>query len=163
MLRAYNGTGAMSDGDRLRTWSAEAHSKEEEANVMNKLLWVLQVALALAFLAHGLLLLFPPADVAAQMNATLPRWFTFFLGVAEVAAAFGLTLPGWTGVQPWLVPSAAFGIMIVMVSATAYHLQRGEISSAAVTMVLLVMSTAVAFLRWRVLPIQSRATQAVAA
>ena len=127
---------------------------------MNKLLWALQVTVALAFLAHGLLLLFPPAEVAVQMNATLPRWFTLFLGVAEVAAAFGLTLPGWTGVQPWLVPCAAFGVMIVMVSATAYHLQRGEFSSAAVTMVLLAMSTAIAFLRWRVLPIRSRATSA---
>ena len=123
---------------------------------MNKFLWVLQVTVALAFLAHGLLLLFPPAEVAAQMNATLPRWFTLFLGVAEVAAAFGLTVPGWTGILPWLVPCAALGVTIVMVSATVYHLRRGEISSAVVTAVLLAMSTAIAFLRWRVLPVRSR-------
>jgi hypothetical protein len=34
--------------------------------------------------------------------------------------------------------------MIVMISATIFHLMRGEISSAATTVVLLAMATAVA-------------------
>jgi DoxX-like family len=123
---------------------------------MNKLLWTLQVVLALAFLAHGLLLLFPPAAVVDQMNATLPRWFQLFLGVAEVLAAVGLTLPGLTGIQPWLVPTAAGGLMIVMISATAFHLMRGEMSSAATTVLLLAMATFVAYMRWRRAPIRSR-------
>ena len=50
---------------------------------MNKVLWTLQVLLAFAFLAHGLLFLAPPPDIAAQMDATLPRWFQLFLGVAR--------------------------------------------------------------------------------
>ena len=54
---------------------------------MNRLLWVLQVLLALAFLAHGLMLLFPPASIAEQMNASMSREFQMFLGVAEVLAA----------------------------------------------------------------------------
>ena len=71
---------------------------------MNILLWVLQVLLALAFFAHGLLFLFPPAAIVDQMNASLPRWFQLFLGVAEILAAVGLTLPGFARIQPWLVP-----------------------------------------------------------
>ncbi len=117
---------------------------------MNILLWVLQVLLALAFFGHGWLMLSPPAEIAAQMNASLPRWFQVFLGVAEVLAAVGLTLPGLTRIQPWLVPSAAAGIMIVMISATVYHLTRGEVSSAATTVVLLAMATFVAYMRWRI-------------
>jgi uncharacterized membrane protein YphA (DoxX/SURF4 family) len=123
---------------------------------MNILLWVLQALLAAAFLAHGLLLLMPPADIAAQMTAELPRSFWVFLGVAEVAAAVGITLPGATRILPWLVPSAAAGIMFVMVSATIWHVMRGEISSAVVTLVLLVMATFVAHMRWRVHPIPAR-------
>lgn len=123
---------------------------------MNIVLWVLQVLLAIAFLAHGLLLLMPPADLVAQMNASLPRWFQVFLGVAEVAAAAGLTLPGLTRVLPWLVTWAAGGIMIVMVSATVYHIARDEMSSAAITLVLLAMATFVAYMRHRVVPIQPR-------
>jgi hypothetical protein len=123
---------------------------------MNILLWVLQALLALVFFAHGCLLLFPPAAIADQMNAALPRWFQLFLGVAEVLAAVGLTLPGFTRIQPWLVPCAAAGIMIVMISATIFHLTRGEVSSAVVTVVLLAMATFVAYMRWRVAPIPPR-------
>ena len=123
---------------------------------MNVALWVLQVLLAAAFFAHGWLFLSPPPEVAQQMNATLPRWFQLFLGVAEVLAAVGLTLPGLTRILPWLVTWAAGGIMIVMVSATAFHLARGEMSSAAITSLLFVMATLVAYMRHRVLPIGVR-------
>jgi hypothetical protein len=123
---------------------------------MNIVLWVLQVLLALAFFAHGVMFLFPPAAIAEQMNASLPRWFQLFLGVAEILAAVGLTLPGISRIQTWLVPSAAVGIMVVMISATVFHLMRGEISSAVITMVLLMMATFVAYMRWRALPIPAR-------
>jgi hypothetical protein len=123
---------------------------------MNIALWVLQVLLALAFLGHGGLLLFPPAAIVDQMNASLPRWFQLFLGVAEILAGLGLTLPALTRIQPWLVSCAAAGIMIVMVSATVFHLMRGELSSAVTTVVLLAMATFVAYGRWRVIPIPPR-------
>jgi hypothetical protein len=123
---------------------------------MNIVLWVLQVLLALAFFAHGLMFLFPPPDIAALMNASLPRWFQLFLGVAEVLAAVGLTLPGLTRILPWLVIWAAVGIMIVTVSATVYHLARGELSSSAITLLLFAMATFLAYMRYRVLPIQQR-------
>jgi uncharacterized membrane protein YphA (DoxX/SURF4 family) len=115
----------------------------------NRLLWTLQILLALVFLAHGAMMLFPPAAVAQQMNASLPRWFSLFIGVAEILAAVGLTLPAITGIQPWLVPWAAGGLMIVMVSATSYHLSRGEFGAAATTVVLLAMATTVAIARRR--------------
>ena len=67
-----------------------------------------------------------------------------------------MTLPGLTRIQPWLVTWAAVGIMVVMVSATAFHLMRGEISSAAITLLLLAMSTFVAYMRHRVMPIGVR-------
>jgi hypothetical protein len=125
---------------------------------VNILLWVLQVLLALVFLAHGGLLLMPPPDIAAQMNAALPRAFWLFLGVAEVLAAVGLTLPGMTRVQPWLVSWAAAGVMIVMVAATIWHLVRNEMGSAVFTFVLLIMATYVWYMRSRALPIAPRRT-----
>jgi uncharacterized membrane protein YphA (DoxX/SURF4 family) len=123
---------------------------------MKILLWVFQVLLALAFFAHGLMLVVPPQAIAAQLNASLPRWFQLFLGVAEVLGAIGLILPAMTRIQPRLVPLAAAGIMVVMVSATIFHLTRGEISSAITTIVLLAMATFVAYMRWRVIPIEPR-------
>jgi putative oxidoreductase len=125
---------------------------------MNILLWILQLVLAAAFLAHGWLLLSPPPDIAVQMNATLPRWFQVFLGVAEVLAAVGLILPAATRVLPWLVTWAAGGIIIVMIAATGWHAVRGEMSSAAITLVLLAMASVVAYMRHRVRPIAARRT-----
>jgi hypothetical protein len=123
---------------------------------MNIMLWVVQVLLAIAFFAHGWLFLWPPPEIAAQMNASLPRWFQLFLGVAEVLAAVGLTLPGLTRILPWLVVWAAAGVMIVTVSATGFHLVRGEMSSAAITLLLFGLATFVAYMRLRVLPIGVR-------
>ena len=123
---------------------------------MNIVLWVLQLLVAAAFFAHGLLFLVPPPDIAVQMNASMPRWFQLFLGVAEVLAAIGLILPGLTRILPWLVTWAAVGIMLVMVSATIFHVARSEWSSALVTFVLLAMATYLAYMRSRVMPIRAR-------
>ena len=123
---------------------------------MNIALWILQVLLAVAFFAHGWLLLMPPPEIAAQMNASLPRWFSVFLGWAEILAAVGLTLPGLTRIHPWLVPSAAAGVMVVMIAATVWHLARAEYSSALSTLVLLAMATFTAYGRSRVAPIRPR-------
>lgn len=123
---------------------------------MNVFVWVLQVLLAVAFFAHGWLFLFPPPEIAALMNASLPRWFQLFLGWAEIAAAIGLILPAVTRVMPWLVVWAAVGIMIVMISATIYHFVRAEISSGFITLLLLAMATFVAYMRSRVIPFRAR-------
>jgi len=64
-------------------------------------------------------------------------------------------MPPPTGAYRLSVPAAG-GIIIVMVSATAWHLVRGEMSSAAITLVLLAMATFVAYMRHRVLPIGVR-------
>jgi uncharacterized membrane protein YphA (DoxX/SURF4 family) len=113
----------------------------------HRLVWALQIFLALVFLAHGLMMVFPPAEIAQQMNATMPRWFQLFVGIAEILAAVGITLPALTGIQPWLVSWAAGGLMIVMVSAAIFHLTRREFGAAATTIVLLAMATTVALAR----------------
>jgi uncharacterized membrane protein YphA (DoxX/SURF4 family) len=123
---------------------------------MNLVLWILQALLAAAFFAHGWMMLAPPPEIAAQMNAMLPRWFSLFIGVSEVLAAIGLTLPGLTRIHPWLVTWAAVGIMIVMVSATVLHVARNEIPQALITLLLLAMASFVAYARHRLLPIRAR-------
>lgn len=123
---------------------------------MNITLWVLQALLALAFLAHGLLLLFPPASMIEAMNASMSTGFRLFLGAAEVLAAIGLTLPGITRIQTWWTSLAAAGIMVVMIAATYVHITRNETSSAVTTVILLIMATVVAYMRWKVMPIAAR-------
>jgi uncharacterized membrane protein YphA (DoxX/SURF4 family) len=124
--------------------------------IIEIVIWVVQVLLAVAFLAHGLMFLNPPAELVAVMDASLPRWFRYFLGVMEVAAAAGLTLPGLTRIMPFLVGWAAVGVMIVTSSATVLHATRQEFGSAFTTLVLLLLATFVAYMRLRVRPIRPR-------
>lgn len=126
---------------------------------MNVALWVLQVLLAVAFLAHARLYLFPPAEMVAAMDAVIPATLRKFIGVAEALAAIGLTLPGITRIKPWLVPLAAAGLMVVMLGAVSFHTSRGEVAPAIITGILFVLCTFVAYMRWRVLPIRSRTAQ----
>ena len=123
---------------------------------MNILLWVLQTLLAVAFLAHGWFFLFPPEAMVAIMNASISPAFRLFIGAAEVLAAIGLTLPGLTRIRPWLVPSSAAGLVIVMIGAVILHASRGEVSSTITTAILLALVTFVAYMRWRVQPIRPR-------
>jgi putative oxidoreductase len=123
---------------------------------MNITLWVLQVLLALAFLAHGSIFLSPPANMVEQINAAIAPPFRIFIGVAEVLAAIGLILPAVTRVAPWLVSAAAAGLSVVMVSATIFHIARGEFTSAVTTAVLLAITVFVAYMRWSVKPILPR-------
>ena len=123
---------------------------------MSVLLWVLQVLLALVFLAHGWMFLAPSPEILAMMNASLPRWFTLFLGVAEIAAFVGLILPAITRIKPFLVTWAAAGIMIVVGSATILHAVRAEYSSAVTTLVLFALATFLAYGRHTLRPIRAR-------
>lgn len=120
---------------------------------MNIVLWVAQMLLSAQFLFHGLLFVSPPPELPDILNATFPVWFRLSLGVAELLAAVGLILPGVTRLLPWLVPLAALGLMLVTVSATAFYFARGEVMSALMTLLLLILATFVAYLRWRVKPI----------
>jgi len=134
------------------TPSSMTHSVRSSGRAMRIVVWTCQILLALVFLAHDLMMLFPPASIAEQMNAAMPRWFQMFIGVPEVLAFIGLTLPPLARRHRWLMAWAAAGLMIVMICATAFHLYRNEISSAATTLVLLVMATLVANVRRREYP-----------
>jgi hypothetical protein len=93
-------------------------------------LWALQVLLAALFLWHGQLMAFPPAALVPMLDASIGPVLRVVIGVAEILAAAGLLLPGLTRILPVLTPLAATGLMVVMLSATTFHLVRGETASA---------------------------------
>jgi putative oxidoreductase len=133
--------------------NTQAGARSRATNIA---LWIVQVLLAVVFLAHGWLMVAPPAEMVEMINAQLGVGLRLFIGVAELLAAVGLILPGVTRILPFLTALAAAGLMIVMASATILHLVRGESGSAITTTVLFVLVTLVAYSRWKVLPIAPR-------
>ena len=123
---------------------------------LNITLWVLQVLLAAVYVAHGWMMVSPPPALPALMNEQLRATFRLCIGSAELLAAASLILPGITRILPSLTALAAAGLMIVMSSATALHVVRGESGSAIAAAVLFVLVSILAYVRWKVQPIPGR-------
>lgn len=126
------------------------------SRVLNIALWIVQALLAALFLWHGQFMALPPAGMVAMINENIGPDLRVFIGVAEILAAAGLILPGLTRILPALTALAAAGLMIVMSSASVFHLVRGETSSAISAFVIFLLVTAVAYTRWKVVPITAR-------
>jgi uncharacterized membrane protein YphA (DoxX/SURF4 family) len=109
-------------------------------------LWIVQILLALVFIASGSMKLFAFDQFAASAPALAnQRGLVTFIGIAELAGALGLILPRLTGILPVLTTWAAAGLATIMVLATGFHLMRSEISHAVVTIILLSLATFVVY------------------
>jgi uncharacterized membrane protein YphA (DoxX/SURF4 family) len=119
---------------------------------MNIVLWIVAAVLALAFLAAGLMKITQPKE---KLAASGMGWTEGFgsgavkaIGVAEVAGALGLVLPALTGIAPFLVPTAAAGLVLLMIGAAITHLKRGEAQMVLVNVVLGALAAFVALGRF---------------
>jgi len=118
---------------------------------VNVFLWILQILLALAFLAAGVVKMTQPrAKLQTNMG-----WVEDFsdtnvklIGAAEVLGALGLVLPWWTGIAPVLTPIAALCLAVAMAGAVIVHIRRKELPRIAPAAVLLVLSAVVAIGRF---------------
>ncbi len=91
--------------------------------------WLVQGFLSMAFLITGVMKLTMPQEwLAAIMTwpGKMPVQFVRLIGFAELLGALGLVLPMLTGIRPILTSYAAFGLMVLMIGATGYHLMLFE-------------------------------------
>jgi len=92
--------------------------------------WVLQIVLAVAFLAAGVMKLARPRPALVGAGT---GWADDYsdgsvegVGALEVLGAVGLILPALTGIAPILTPIAALGLAAVMAGAVVVHVRRSE-------------------------------------
>jgi uncharacterized membrane protein YphA (DoxX/SURF4 family) len=123
---------------------------------MNIALWIVQVALALAFGMAGFMKLTQPYEKLSARMA----WVNDFspnivraIGLIEILGALGLILPGVTGILPVLVPLAAAGLVLDMVGAALTHVRRKESSIIVANLVLLALAAFVAYGRFVIAPL----------
>ncbi len=116
----------------------------------NRVLWIVQVLLALLFLFAGGVKLVMPADQLAKLAPMLSVGFMRFVSVCEVLGAIGLILPWLLRVQPILTPLAAACLVGIMIGAVVVTLMIGGISMAIMPFVVGLLLIFVAFGRRRV-------------
>jgi hypothetical protein len=114
---------------------------------VNAVLWVLQIVLALVFLALGLLMVTRSRERLLRVAGWVedfPGGVVRVIGVLELLAAVGLVLPGVLGTGGVLVPVAALGLIVLLIGAITTHLLRGEQDEVGVPVALLIAAAVVA-------------------
>jgi hypothetical protein len=123
---------------------------------MNILLWVLQVVLALLYLAGGGFKTFNPDDVAKQITA-LPRGAWRALGVFEVLGAVLLIVPAAAKWMPELTPLAAAALALETLALAAvyarYSLKMVAANPLTYAVPMFVMAVLVAYGRYSLSPL----------
>ncbi|NMH99558.1 DoxX family protein [Pseudonocardia acidicola] len=119
---------------------------------MNVFVWILQIVLAVAFLAAGAMKLSRPRTALAASGMGYVEDFSDgaikTIGALEVLAAIGLVLPWATGIAPVLTPLAALGLALIMIGAAVVHARRKENQMIGINVVLLILAALVAFYRF---------------
>lgn len=85
------------------------------SSTRNIIAWILQILLALAFIASGGNKLLHLADTVKGFGGMgFPGWFAYFIAGAELLGGIGLLVPR-------LVRPAALGLMLIMLGAAYTH------------------------------------------
>lgn len=101
---------------------------------MNRLLWVVQVLLALLFLfAGGEKQIMSAAELTGQ--TPVPAVFLRFIGVMEILGGLGLILPGMLRIRTELTSLAAAGLVIIMIGAVVVTIHTMGFAMAALPFV----------------------------
>ena len=102
---------------------------------MDTILWTLQGVLALVFLGSGIAKSTMSRERLIATGQTgialFPMPVVRVTAASELLAAAGLLLPWATGVAPWLTPTAAAGLCVVMVGAAWSHSRLREPQAVA--------------------------------
>ncbi|MFN7995061.1 MAG: DoxX family protein [Bryobacteraceae bacterium] len=123
--------------------------------MMHRVLWVVQVLLALLFLfSGGTKLVMPAAELTGQ--TPIPAGFLRFIGAMEILGGLGLVLPGLLHIQTALTPLAAAGLSLIMIGAVVVTIQTMGVALAALPFAAGVLALFVAYGRWRLAPLGSR-------
>lgn len=130
-------------------------NEPKESKVMNVILWIAQVILAISFIWAAMMKLFQSADKLAEMwpwtadNVSLVK----LTGILDLLAGIGLILPALLRIQPKLTIYAAYGTIALMITASIFHIVRGEASQIGVNIFFAVFAVFIAWGRQKKSPI----------
>jgi hypothetical protein len=133
-------------------------NQKQSSKAMHIILWIAQLTLA-AFLLMGAVMKFMPIEKIAPLmpwTGELQPVFVRLLGCIDLLGAIGLVIPALLRIKPQLAKWSAIGIIVLMMSAIAFHLLRGEARVIGFNILLVVLAIFIAWGREKKAPIEAR-------
>ncbi|MFN8347058.1 MAG: DoxX family protein [Spirosomataceae bacterium] len=97
--------------------------------LLNMALWGVQGLLAAGLLWAAGMKLGQSAEKLAQMwpwANQVPEWLVKFTGLTDLAGGIGIIAPTLLHTKPQFTIWASYGIMLLMIGASLFHILRGE-------------------------------------
>lgn len=118
---------------------------------LNIALWIAQALLAVTLIWAAYTKLFTPADELAAMwpwtagNTTLVKVTAFF----DLVGGIGIILQAIRKMNGWTI-AASYGIIALMITASVFHISRGEADLIGINIFLLAIAVFVVWGRRRI-------------
>ncbi len=124
--------------------------------MVNRALWVVQVLLSVTFIGTAFWKLLTPAAALSKMipwtGESSPA-FVIFIALVDFLGGVGVLLPSVLRIKPKVAVWAALGCAVLMLSAIAFHLSRGEGAATPFNALMFALSMFVAWGRWKAAPV----------
>lgn len=131
---------------------------EKKSKGLNIALWIAQVLISLTLIWAGYAKLFQPIAETAKMlpwaleNPNLLK----FTGIIDLLGGIGIILPAALRIQAKLTTLAAYGVIVLMIAASIFHISRDEASLIGMNIFFLVLAVFVAWGRTKKVPISTK-------
>jgi len=111
-------------------------------------LWVTQIILAVCFIWGAAMKLFLPIEKLSAMwpwAGEISPLLVRATGLLDLFAGFGIIIPAIFRIYSKIVSLTAIGIILLMLSASIFHISRGEASQIGINIFIAVLA---AFVFW---------------
>lgn len=112
---------------------------------LNIALWIAQGLLAVTFIWAGFMKLVKPEQLPFPWIKDSPN-LVILTGIFDLLGGIGIVLPMLLKIKPKLTVYAAYGIMLLMVAASVFHVSRGESKDIGFNIFMLLLA---GFVSWR--------------
>jgi uncharacterized membrane protein YphA (DoxX/SURF4 family) len=123
-------------------------AEQKTLKTFNTILWVAQILLAVTFVWAGFMKIFKPEDLPFSWVKDNPN-LVLFTGIIDLLAGIGIVLPALLRVKTKLTIFVAYGIIALMISASIFHISRGEAKDIGFNIFMLFVAILVAWGRQR--------------
>ncbi|MBT1704237.1 DoxX family protein [Chryseosolibacter indicus] len=130
-------------------------SDKKPSQLLNLSLWAAQLILFIGFIWAAYMKLSHPGDKLAEMWPWTAGqgMLVKVTGILDLLAGFGLVLPALLHIQPNITIYTTYGIILLMITASIFHITRGEASQIGINIFFLILSIFIVWGRTKKAPI----------